>query len=45
MGKCMINYSVYMLPNPMDDSQPAKAYAKVQVKEVMNFRKFMPRRK
>lgn len=30
-----------MLPNPMDDSQPAKAYAKAQVKEVMNFRKFV----
>ena len=41
MGKCMINYSVYMLPNQMDDSQPAKAYAKAQVKEVMNFRQFV----
>ena len=41
MGKCMINYSVYMLPNQMDDSQPAKAYAKAQVKEVMDFRQFV----
>ena len=41
MGKCMINYSVYMLPNQMDDSQPAKAYANAQVKEVMNFRQFV----
>ena len=30
-----------MLPNQMDDSQPAKAYAKAQVKEVMNFRQFV----
>ena len=37
----MINYSVYMLPNQIDDSQPAKAYAKAQVKEVMTFRQFV----
>ena len=37
----MINYSVYMLPNQMDESQPPKAYAKAQVKEVMNFRQFV----
>lgn len=41
MGKRMINYSVYMLPNQMDESQPPKAYAKAQVKEVMNFRQFV----
>ena len=37
----MINYSVYMLPNQMDEKQPAKAYAKAQVKEVMGFRQFV----
>lgn len=41
MGKQMINYSVYMLPNQMDEKQPAKAYAKAQVKEVMGFRQFV----
>ena len=41
MGNCMINYSVYMLPNTIDVSKPAKAYAKAQVKEVMTFRKFV----
>lgn len=30
-----------MLPNQIDDSQPAKAYAKAQVKEVMTFRQFV----
>ena len=41
MGKHMINYSVYMLPNQMDEKQPAKAYAKAQVKGVMGFRQFV----
>ncbi len=41
MGKRMINYSVFMLPNPQDESKPAKAYAKAQVKEVMTFRQFV----
>ena len=41
MGNRMINYSVFMLPNKMDASKPAKAYAKAQVKEVMSFRKFV----
>lgn len=41
MGKQMINYSVYMLPNQMDEKQLAKAYAKAQVKEVMGFRQFV----
>ena len=41
MGNYMINYSVYMHPNTMDESKPAKAYAKAQVKEVMTFRKFV----
>ena len=30
-----------MLPNKMDESKPAKAYAKAQVSEVMSFRKFV----
>lgn len=30
-----------MLPNKMDASKPAKAYAKAQVSEVMTFRKFV----
>ncbi len=37
----MINYSVYMLANPIDESKPSKAYAKAQVKEVMSFRDFV----
>ena len=41
MGKRMINFSVFMLPNPQDESKPAKAYAKAQVKEVMTFRQFV----
>lgn len=41
MGKRMINYSVYMLPNPMDDTAAPKAYARAQVKEVMSFRNFV----
>ena len=31
--KAMINYSVYMMSNPMDKSAAAKAYAKAQVSE------------
>ena len=41
MGNRMINFSVFMLPNPQDESKPAKAYAKAQVKEVMTFRQFV----
>ena len=41
MGKRMINYSVYMLPNQMNKDEAPKAYAKSQVKEVMTFRKFV----
>ena len=37
----MINYSVYMFANPIDESKPEKAYAKAQVKEVMSFRDFV----
>ena len=41
MGKRMINYSVYMLPNQMNKDEAPKAYAKAQVKEVMTFRQFV----
>ena len=41
MGDCMINYSVYMLPNQMNKEEAPKAYAKAQVKEVMSFRQFV----
>ena len=41
MGDCMINYSVYMLPNQMKKEEAPKAYAKAQVKEVMTFRQFV----
>ena len=40
MGKRMINYSVYMLPNQMDEKQPPKAYAKNQVSETWTLEKF-----
>ena len=41
MGKRMINYRVYMLPNQMNKEEAPKAYAKAQVKEVMTFRQFV----
>lgn len=41
MGKRMINYSVYMLENPIDKTKPSKAYGKAQVSEVMSFRAFV----
>lgn len=37
----MINYSVYMQANPMDDTAAPKAYARAQVKEVMSARSFI----
>lgn len=37
----MINYSVFLQGNPLDDTVPAKAYAKPQVSEVMSFAKFV----
>ncbi len=40
MGGRMINYSVFMLPNPIDKTADPKAYAKAQVSEVMSFRNF-----
>lgn len=30
-----------MLPNPQDETKPAKAYAKAQAREVMSFRSFV----
>lgn len=37
----MINYSVFLLPNPQDSEAAPKAYAKAQVSEVMSFRSFV----
>lgn len=37
----MINYSVFLLPNPQDSEAAPKAYAKAQVSEVMSFRGFV----
>ncbi len=41
MGDKMINYSVFMLPNPLKPEVAPKAYAKAQAKEVMSFRSFI----
>lgn len=37
----MIDYSVYMQPNPMDETAAPKAYAKAQMRENMTFAKFV----
>ena len=37
----MIDYSVYMQSNPMDDTAAPKAYAKAQMHELMTFGKFI----
>ena len=37
----MIDYSVYMQANPMDENEPAKAYAKAQMSELLSFNKFV----
>ena len=37
----MIDYSVYLQPNPMDSSATPKAYAKAQMREIMTFTKFV----
>ena len=37
----MINYSVYMLQNPIHPEKGSLAYAKPQVNEVLSFRKFV----
>ncbi len=35
----MIDYSVYLMANPMDAEAPEKAYGKAQMKESMTFDK------
>lgn len=40
MGKCMINYSVYLANNPLKPEAAAKAYARNQVDEVWSIEKF-----
>ena len=37
----MIDYSVYLQPNPMDETAAPKAYAKAQMHELMTFEKFI----
>jgi predicted histone-like DNA-binding protein len=37
----MIDYSVYMQPNHMDETAAPKAYAKAQMRELMTFDKFI----
>ena len=37
----MIDYSVYMQPNPMDETAAPKAYAKAQMHQLMTFEKFI----
>lgn len=37
----MIDYSVYVQANPIKDDEPAKAYAKAQMKELLSFKKFV----
>ena len=37
----MINYSVYMMRNPLDEEASEKAYARAQMSESMTFDKFV----
>lgn len=37
----MIDYSVYLMGNPMKEDDPEKAYARAQMKESMTFDKFV----
>ena len=37
----MIDYSIYLQPNPMDETAAPKAYAKAQMRELMTFSKFV----
>lgn len=37
----MIDYSVYLQPNPMDETAAPKAHAKAQMRELMTFTKFV----
>ena len=39
----MIDYSVFMMGNPMDVDAAQKAYAKAQVSEIMPFSQFVKR--
>lgn len=41
MGNFMINYSVFMMQNPIHPEKDPLAYARAQVKEVISFRKFV----
>lgn len=41
MGNQMVNYSVFMMQNPIHPEKGSLAYAKAQVSEVMSFRKFV----
>ena len=40
-GMRMIDYSVYMQPNPLDETAAPKAYAKAQMRELMDSEKFI----
>ena len=37
----MIDYSIYLQPNPVDETAAPKAYAKAQMRELMSFTKFV----
>ena len=37
----MIDYSIYLQPNPMDETAAPKAYAKAQMREIMSFSDFV----
>ena len=37
----MIDYSVYLTKNPMDEDAPAMAYGRAQMRESMTFDKFV----
>ena len=37
----MIDYSVYMQANPINENDPVRAYAKAQMSELMSFQKFV----
>ena len=39
--KTMIDYSVYLTKNPMDEDAPAMAYGRAQMRESMTFDKFV----
>ena len=41
MGRCMINYSVYMFKNALMEDAEERAYARNQVTKVMSFDEFV----